>query len=374
MDRRLWSVCVGVALVAVGCASQPTPNGQTIYETAPQAGVPAYTASGPYPAGVRTLTLADRKVEVWYPADPTTTSGPTEVLDARDAFPPGYRTRIPTGLDLRWDSGAHRDAVAAAGAHPVVLNVHGFFLWRTASARLAAHLASWGMVVASADFPEFGLGTIETGLVAGDPVADLDAVVSRLTGEDRSGPLAGHLDLTQLAVMGHSFGALQATAYAWRPNVKVWLPLGAGAVPPMLFPDFAHGGGLKDSMWLAAGGDVTNAASSLPGAADATLGPREVVVMSYGGHVGPFTDLCLIGGDGLIRQLGTVGLDLAGFTSVANSGCEATSPDPAPSAATARHFITAELRWRFHLDAQPVGLGTAVVPVLPLPTTYSHRP
>lgn len=373
------AVMSGLALVG-GCVSNSPADGQTILETAPQATVAAYTAAGPDAAGVTTLQLFDRKVEVWYPADAASVSGSTERADAREWLGPDLRSQVPSTLDLSWDTGAYRNAAPTGAEHPLVLNVHGFYLSRLASARLAAHLASWGFVVAAPDMTEYYGPTLETGLPGGDPQASLAGVLAALGTANTApgGVLSGHLDLSNLAVMGHSFGAVVTTQFAATPGVDMFINLAAGTIPFPLFPTVAQGGALKDSMWLASRNDIKRSADSLPNVADQTAGPREIAVLDDGGHIAAYTDLCLVGGDsgghGLVAQLATVGLDLGDFSATADDGCVTSAAVQAAATDVVHHFLTAGLRWHLGVDRLPVGLGLGVTAVLPAAVSYSHRP
>lgn len=383
MRGRVRRAALGVTAVFMsaalgsGCAPPPAPVGPNP-DLAPAASEARYIERGPYAAGVTTLVVGGRKVEVVYPADAKFATGATEVADARDALPPSMRAALTPSVDLTWDTGAHRGApVAGEGPFPVVLSIHGFFLWRQVQMTLASHLASWGMIVALPDFPEFGVGAVDAGLGAPDTDAVLDSVVAALRAENlATGPghvLSGAVDVTRLATIGHSFGSLAATGYAaHRPAVRAWVPLAAGSVPWLLFPTVDAGGTSKASMWIASSDDVTGAGGNVSTAAAGTIGPRAVVVMPAGGHSGAYTDLCLMGGTGLIAQLGKAGVSLPNAAQLA-SGCSASGPNR-QAIDVVRHFVTATLRRALGLDPEPVGLGSGVAGNLPLPVTYTHLP
>jgi len=331
-------------------------------------------ADGPDPVGITTLQLSDRKVDVWYPAQPT--AGPTDTDDLANVLPPSLAPLIPAALHLKLDLHGHRDAAPSGGDHPLVLFAHGIFSWRDQSASLMAHLASWGFVVASPDFPEYGLAALQgTGVpFLGDAEAAMDRVVDRLRAENAGdGLLSAQMNFDEVAVTGHSLGGLMATLYASRPFIKAYIPLASALVPASYEPDATHGGATKAAMWIRATTDATHADVFLPSAADDSLGPRAVVSIIGGGHVGPFSDLCDAGGIGVIPALAYAGIYLPDqLAVVADDGC--SDPNRAAEAEVVGHFVTAELRWRLGLDPQPVGLGVGVLATLPAAVTYTHNP
>jgi dienelactone hydrolase len=355
------------SLALVACAPAPPPTGPDP-DLAPAASDPRYLGPGPSDVGVTTLDLGDRNVDVWYPAEPT--PGPTATDQAELIFAPAIRRLLPPGLALTVDLHGHRDAAPAGGDHPLVLFAHGIFSWRDQSASLLAHLASWGFVVAAPDLPEYGLSALGFPGVAffGDAQAAMDRVVDRLRDEDAgSGLLAGQVDLDRIAVTGHSLGGALASLYSARPFVRTFVPLAAALIPP-------PAGRSKPAMWIHASLDATHADALVPTAAASMTGPRAVVTIRGGGHVGPFApDLCDAGGVGIIPLLAQHGVFLPPeLAVVADDGCS----DPAQSgqAAIVAHFLTAHLRWRLGLDPEPVGLGAGVVAHLPAAVTSTHAP
>jgi dienelactone hydrolase len=128
------------------------------------------------------------------------------------------------------------DAPVAAGAHPIVVITHGFTGTFTDYTFLTEDLASRGYVVASVDHTyeatavEFPNGTVAksvfgshlTSYTRSDPqalafavsvrIGDLSFVLDELAAlaKAREGVFAGKLDLSRIALAGHSLGGLTA--------------------------------------------------------------------------------------------------------------------------------------------------------------------
>jgi dienelactone hydrolase len=349
----------------------------------------AYAASGPYAVGVTTVEIEPRReMEVWYPVDPVDTAGLTPAsYHVRDFITPTLDQLIPPEVDPEFVTAAFSDVAPAAGAdRPLVLFSHGAMSFRLQSTVLTSHLASWGFIVMSPDYFERGLQSL-----FGNPPAftrssssvtelAMDAAMAL----DADGPLAGQIDTSELFPIGHSAGGSQSTALAGeRTDVHSWIALASGvSLTPSLFnlnptvpeslsdPD-------KTVMWV---GGRNDGVARLPGIETAfaySAGEKKLVTIPGAGHNNAFSDLCEIGREqgGLIGLATSGGLPLPDFAiNLARDGCVAPpnflSPDVWP---VVNHFVTAELRYRSGLDADPVGLGTGVVTGFgPVTPTYEH--
>ncbi len=228
--------------VGNGCTAAP----QAVIAARRTASVPAPT--GPSAVGTRTMDLVDSArddpylangtkrevlVRLWYP----TPSGEA-CKWAEYAAPPvwKYFSQL-AGLPLpQVRTNSCLDARVADGAHPVVVFTHGFTGTFTDYTYLFEDLASRGYIVASVDhtyeatavsFPDGRFATSVLGSHISDTwrtdtetmsralavrLGDLSFVLDQLDHLNRAaeGPLANHLDLSSVAIAGHSFGGFTA--------------------------------------------------------------------------------------------------------------------------------------------------------------------
>jgi predicted dienelactone hydrolase len=184
---------------------------------------PELAAPGLYSVGVTTLTvnnpdqlsatdfktIEDRslKLEVWYPAKPTTNSNPTSYLNV---------TRSQKKFEIQ--GSAYRDLPPSTdtGKFPLVVLSHGYTGYRTIMFYLGEHLASHGYVVvgidhtdstnAEIDFEnEPGAGFLST---LRNRARDQQFVLEYFSGSDE--PLADIADTNQAAIIGYSMGGYGA--------------------------------------------------------------------------------------------------------------------------------------------------------------------
>ena len=125
--------------------------------TTVEVGPADFIGEGAYAAGVRTISLGDRDMEVWYPVDPADVAGAdTEIFDQLSVFPEALKPLIPVELQGEIDTGTYRDAAPFEGEEllPVVVYSHGFGGYRQVATNFTSHLAQWGYVVISIDHLE----------------------------------------------------------------------------------------------------------------------------------------------------------------------------------------------------------------------------
>jgi hypothetical protein len=374
-----------VALLGAACVPEPpSPATGTSPNDAPRSAEAAYTDLGPHAVGVTTLQLSDRSVEVWYPADEAQIGDtPAESYFIRDFIPPSFDALIPPEVDPPYATIAHRDVPAdpSEGPYPLVLFSHGFASYRLQSTELTTHLASWGFVVISPDYLERGLSSVlGEPPAAGRPdttIADEAIQAVRAENDAPSSRLSGIVDPTSVYPVGHSAGGGTSLRLLSRADVPSAIPLSAGVsllsivqgTAPALPAD-------KAVMWLSGIQDGVASIDGVRTGYDYTAGPKKLIELSGAGHNNAFTDICEIGGGGVIALAVATGLPIPDFLlQLGNDGCPSPpfvdSPVLWPQVA---HLVTAELRFRSGLDTEPVGLGDGVLPSLPNVALYRHAP
>ncbi len=177
---------------------------------------PSLAAPGPFPVGVRQITLTnpgqidvlsigpgplpryDRvlAVEVWYPAEAGT--------------PPGtrYDTLLRDGVTrIALHGQACRDAVAAEGRYPLVLISHGYPGNRFLMSHLGENLASKGYVVASVDHRDSGYAdkALFASTMINRPLDQAFVIAALRRGAPWAGMLTG-----DAAIIGYSMGGYGA--------------------------------------------------------------------------------------------------------------------------------------------------------------------
>jgi dienelactone hydrolase len=374
-----------LALLAAACVPDPPPPATgTSPNDAPRASEAAYTELGPHEVGVTTLQLSDRSVEVWYPADAAQIGDtPAESYYIRDFVPASFDALIPPEVDPPFATIAHRDVPSdqADGPYPLVIFSHGFASYRLQSTELTTHLASWGFVVISPDYLERGLGSVlgegPAAPRADTTIADEAIQATKAAEAAPGGVLSGIVDSSSVYPVGHSAGGGTSIRLLARPDVHSAIPLSSGisllsivqGTAPTLPAD-------KAIMWLSGRDDGIASIDGVRTGYDYTPGPKKIVELAGAGHNNAFSDICEIGGGGVIALAVATGLPLPDFLlGLGNDGC--TSPPFTDSPVLwpqVAHLVTAELRYRSGLDPEPVGLGDGVLASLPNVLSYRHAP
>ncbi|MSX32540.1 MAG: hypothetical protein F2782_03465, partial [Actinobacteria bacterium] len=141
------AVITASALALISSAALPAGAQRSTKAAAPE---PVYSKPGPYAVGVTTLSLPDRKIEVYYPAKTGSTKGKKRATYLQtDAIPADILAglpAVPAGTDLSVTIPAYRNVPVAASKFPIVLFSHGAGGWRGVYGYPLSGLASWGFV------------------------------------------------------------------------------------------------------------------------------------------------------------------------------------------------------------------------------------
>lgn len=339
---------------------------------------PRFADPGPYAVGVTTLTMADsRLVEVYYPVTKASAEGapPASYLQT-DPIPPDVLAglpAVPAGTDLKVEIPAVRDVTASPeGPFPLLLFSHGAGGWRSIQGNVLSGIASWGIVVASTDYTEYGLLAQFTGSSGSDPSAKATARastadVARATidllvqqSNSGSGPLSSSVDPEQIVAAGHSAGGGTMFQLLDEPRVKAiigWAP-----VSP---PDGVTSS--TPTMIIAGTHDI----AITPDVAHQSYGklkaPKRLVMVHDLGHNG-FTGTCLAikSGTDLIGIAKSLGIPIPDrLLELGRNGCTDADLDVKTGWRVIQHFTVAEIRAVFGLDPAPVGLEAGITAGFP---------
>ena len=421
---NLATYSLATMLIVAGCSSTSTPKstGTTTSGPAtspnatstsaalkpitPDAAAKLYQAPGPYPVGVLSATLPKgNKVEVWYPA--VKGSAGKETYDVRDFVSPALKALLTANVPATITYDATRNAAAAAGKFPIVLFSHGYSGMRLQSTAITAHLASWGMIVASADHPSRDLfHLLDAVKPAQSAVDDLNAELDFLTtqGSKEGSVLIDHVDTEHVAAVGHSAGGgtIVGAANA-NPAIDGYVSLASGLFggsaaaandpecvrpkttvkpgAPSTTAPVAPATPKQPSLFIGGANDHIAVAKcvTIP-AFNVATAPTRLWLIDKVGHNG-FDDFCRVG-----NNAGIIGVAIASglgdafktepFASSKRLGEDGCKPPNAPvtdAYPIINHAITAWLRNLFGVDAKPLGLDASVAKSFSLSVQIEER-
>ena len=188
---------------------------------------------GEFPVGVRTIEMPKEPrseqnvtVEIWYPA-----TGDYQGKDTNEATFDRFTT-APSLPEMTQE--AVRDAaLAGVGRVPLIVYFHGAYGYRRELAHVAAHLASYGYIVAAPDFPGDNIADLKLGEENDETMSQpVDAsainrpfqasfVISSLL---ENSPFAPFIDSDKIGTFGQSMGgftALRLNSIDARPKASV---------------------------------------------------------------------------------------------------------------------------------------------------------
>ncbi len=252
------------------------------------------SATGPWAVGAKTITIGRLTTEVWYPAEWASQVGQDKIrYDIRENLPPSQQDIIPDEKNTWQDCDCYRDLPldTTHGPYPVVLFVHGTASFRTQSLKHATHWASRGFVVISADHP--GLKLADTlALLCPDQASgsrnlsgDADAMLGALqAAQGELSFLAGHVDMTRVAAVGHSAGGGAVAGFATKPGVRVIIPFSSGGA-------VQGGGSLESTLFVSGMNDAIAQYGGVQSAYQGSPSPKRLVGIEDSGHL-VVSDLC----------------------------------------------------------------------------------
>lgn len=342
---------------------------------------PTYAQRGPFQVGVTTLELADRKVEVYYPAKPGSTKGrPKATYVQTDPIPPEVLAGLPKpppGTDLSVTIPAYRNVPVAPSKFPIVLFSHGAGGWRGVYGYPLSGIASWGFVVASVDFTEYGLLSQFTGGGANDPSratkvqTAASAAIDRIVAENSTAGsrFKGRLQVRQIGAVGHSAGGGTMFGLLDDPRIRSivgWAPVGPKGPVTSTTP----------TMIIAGSNDIAITPASAEASYAMLNPPKRYVQIDGMGH-NAFSDACLAirNGTDLIGIAKGLGIGIPDrLLELGRNGCEPGALGIKKGWSIVQQFTVAELRQDLGVNKVPVGLAPGVAKAFPGVTiTYRQQ-
>lgn len=344
--------------LAVSCGAPKAPEDPLPFPAAGPSAAPDPGKMGPFQVGVRTIEILDtgrkkpdgtpRKLvtEIWYPATQATKGQAGASYDIKQIFTAEQQAMLSTASVPLLQTTAVRDAAPAAshGPFPLIIFSHGQAAVRWQSTYLTVFLASHGYIVASPDHEGGTLYDVVRGQLAAVTEGvekrpqDVSYVINRLSRLPEGDPLKTLIDMENLGVCGHSFGALTSLRVAaMDKRVKAIVPQAP------VTTDFAWIGIAKPiELKIPVQIQGAHQDKTLPWdehvapAWAAQLKPRQLVDIVTGGHF-TFSDLCQFDLATLADQ---VKLDIMGtdIKKVLGDGCGPTNPPATVAQPMMRHF------------------------------------
>ncbi len=264
-------------------------------------------ARGPFPVGVRTVTLDDSarsrqlEVELWYPAAVQYQGGDLDeqrqdAFEALPGFPPVKQAAL-------------RDAAQSDGKFPLVVFSHGFGGHRRQTTHLCTHLASHGYVVVAMDHSGNTIVDVmqmTLSLMSGGELPDIGELLASMIEarpqdvsftidsivEEDAGGLASIIDAGRIGMSGHSFGGWTTLSVSGSDErIRAALPLapagGASPLPGEILRESLDldWGREVPTLYLVADRDTLLPLDGMRELFDRTRSPKRMVVLENADHM-----------------------------------------------------------------------------------------
>ncbi|KNC82433.1 hypothetical protein SARC_05283 [Sphaeroforma arctica JP610] len=283
-----------------------------------------YSERGPWTVGARNIELAGYNTEVWYPALWGSEAGKDKhVYDIRQWIPENMADDIPDDIVVEQvcDCYIGLPVDSEHGPYPVMVFIHGTAGFRTQSLTIVNHWASRGFIVVAADHPGLYLGSLLSFQLQRDVPGDVDAMINALKANVSDiAFLEGKMDLSRIAVSGHSAGGFSLNDMGEIEGVLVLIPMAADGTNGTDFPG--------SSLILGAVDDAIVAYDRQAEGYEVTPPSKRLVGIANAGHLA-FSDLCVIGADdgGIVEIAFSVGLPIPDvllnqFARLGTDGCD----------------------------------------------------
>ena len=355
----------GQAPADAGAGGAPPAEGGAVPEDVPACEGTLYAVPedpalrGPWPVGVKTVSVSGLTTEIWYPARIGSEAGAERAsYDIRLALPPSEQSKIPDSDNPVQPCDCFRNLPLddGHGPYPVVAFVHGTAAFRTQSLAQMEHWASRGFVVVSSDHPHLWLADYLTfNIVGADPPGNVRKVLEALRAPaGELAFLANHLNLGRIGLVGHSAGGNAVSSVSGTAGARVVIPMAAGGV--------AQSSSLESSLVMGAADDKVVPYSGQVNGYGTTPSKKRLVGIANAGHL-VFSDLCALSnaeGQDLVQIAQEHQVANANLAGLLWDGCADAQIDPRLGMSITSYATTAVLEETLRCDPRAAAKLTQI--------------